>query len=286
MALLYGTQSNGETLPVLVDQFGNLLAKGIDGAQGPPGQPGQQGQQGIPGDPGAPGQGVPLPYGEDGSYLQIVSGAPEWTSGSGPTPPGPEPVPSNVSIQDIFDTYSTYNIQGSPINPPDPLEWLVSQDSWTDQPTYVLNGAAFKGNKPLNKPNDIFLMEGSFGKVLTFRYEFLFKQLVDEPKPTMQVNVNSEFAQEIYNDWTPFPGLAGDNQWVGGTTSYLINSDLPQLEVGLSWDQGQITEMSMFMRYYHLDDAGNYALNEQLRLKQEVRALREVVMSSNQQSQT
>jgi hypothetical protein len=37
MAILYGTQSNGETLPVLVDQFGNLLAKGIEGPPGPPG---------------------------------------------------------------------------------------------------------------------------------------------------------------------------------------------------------------------------------------------------------
>jgi hypothetical protein len=36
MAILYGTQSNGETLPVLVDQFGNLLAKGIEGPPGPP----------------------------------------------------------------------------------------------------------------------------------------------------------------------------------------------------------------------------------------------------------
>jgi len=40
MAILYGTQSNGETLPVLVDQFGNLLAKGIEGPPGPPGPPG------------------------------------------------------------------------------------------------------------------------------------------------------------------------------------------------------------------------------------------------------
>ena len=40
MAILYGTQSNGETLPVLVDQFGNLLAKGIEGPPGPEGPPG------------------------------------------------------------------------------------------------------------------------------------------------------------------------------------------------------------------------------------------------------
>ncbi len=40
MAILYGTTGDGTTLPVLVDQFGNLLAKGIDGPEGPPGPPG------------------------------------------------------------------------------------------------------------------------------------------------------------------------------------------------------------------------------------------------------
>jgi len=49
MAILYGTQSNGETLPVLVDQFGNLLAKGIEGNQGPPGPEGPEGPEGPPG---------------------------------------------------------------------------------------------------------------------------------------------------------------------------------------------------------------------------------------------
>jgi len=68
MAILYGTTGDGTTLPVLVDQFGNLLAKGIDGEQGPPGQPGEQ---------GPPGAGQ-LPAGEDGQYLQLVNGSPAW----------------------------------------------------------------------------------------------------------------------------------------------------------------------------------------------------------------
>lgn len=40
MAILFGTTSTGTTLPVLVDQFGNLLAQGMPGAEGPPGPPG------------------------------------------------------------------------------------------------------------------------------------------------------------------------------------------------------------------------------------------------------
>jgi hypothetical protein len=84
MAILYGTQSNGETLPVLVDQFGNLLAKGIDGQQGPPGPPGAPGVGQLPPDPyeGAIlgwkdnelawlGGFVPLPAGTYGPFTYI-----------------------------------------------------------------------------------------------------------------------------------------------------------------------------------------------------------------------
>ena len=62
MAILYGTTGDGTTLPVLVDQFGNLLAKGIEGPQGPEGPPGT-------------GE---LPPGEDGQVLMLVNGQPEW----------------------------------------------------------------------------------------------------------------------------------------------------------------------------------------------------------------
>ena len=47
--VLYGTQSNGETLPVQVDEFGRLVAEGLQGppgAEGPPGSDGENGQNG------------------------------------------------------------------------------------------------------------------------------------------------------------------------------------------------------------------------------------------------
>ncbi len=63
MAILYGTQSNGETLPVLVDQFGNLLAKGIEGPPGPE---------------GPPGVGELPPGAFDGAYLGWQNGELVW----------------------------------------------------------------------------------------------------------------------------------------------------------------------------------------------------------------
>lgn len=61
MAILFGTTSDGNTLPVQVNASGQLVAQGMDGspgAQGPqgePGEPGPPGEQGPPGEPGADG---------------------------------------------------------------------------------------------------------------------------------------------------------------------------------------------------------------------------------------
>ena len=76
MAILFGTQSNGETLPVLVDQFGNLLAKGIEGQQGP---------QGPPGPDGGSFPLPPDPY--EGAFLGWLNNGLAWIG----TPPVPIP---------------------------------------------------------------------------------------------------------------------------------------------------------------------------------------------------
>ena len=47
--VLYGTQSNGETLPVQVDAFGRLVAEGLPGPEGPGGPQGPPGPEGPPG---------------------------------------------------------------------------------------------------------------------------------------------------------------------------------------------------------------------------------------------
>ena len=40
MAILFGTTAEGETLPVEVNEFGQLVAKGLPGEEGPQGPPG------------------------------------------------------------------------------------------------------------------------------------------------------------------------------------------------------------------------------------------------------
>ena len=69
MPILYGTTSDGESLPVQVNEFGQLVAQGLEGPPGPEGQPG----------PSNPDGKLPLTHGaftpvwlsdhEDGSAL-------------------------------------------------------------------------------------------------------------------------------------------------------------------------------------------------------------------------
>ena len=73
MAILYGTQNNGETLAVQVNEFGQLVAQGLDGATGPEGPEGPQGPQGPQGEPGIDGTVQPI-YEEFVPYLDFNNG--------------------------------------------------------------------------------------------------------------------------------------------------------------------------------------------------------------------
>ena len=78
--ILLGTQQNGETLPVQVNEYGQLVAQGLEGGIGP------EGPEGPPGPPGPQGDGVPDYIGvEDGYILMIVAGQPTWVPAQDPS---------------------------------------------------------------------------------------------------------------------------------------------------------------------------------------------------------
>ena len=104
-----------EKIPNDVEIEGDLTVTGLingsdgKGEPGPPGPPGEPGGEGPQGPKGDPGEGVPLPYGPDGAYLQIVNGAPAWTDDPGP---GPEPPVDNASWSNVSD-FDVYDMSGN-----------------------------------------------------------------------------------------------------------------------------------------------------------------------------
>ena len=101
MAILYGTTADGDSLPVEVNEFGQLVAQGLQGQEGPPGPPG------LPELP-------PDPF--EGAILGWQDNALAWLGGVVPVPPGTfgpiisyengvlelETVPDYVYGQEVF----------------------------------------------------------------------------------------------------------------------------------------------------------------------------------------
>jgi len=76
MAILYGTTADGDSLPVEVNEFGQLIAQGLQG------QPGAEGPPGPPGLPELP----PDPF--EGAILGWENNTLAWLGGSVPIPGG------------------------------------------------------------------------------------------------------------------------------------------------------------------------------------------------------
>jgi hypothetical protein len=76
MAILYGTTADGDSLPVEVNEFGQLIAQGL------------QGQPGAEGPPGPPGIGQLPPDPFEGAILGWKDNTLSWLGGAVPLPVG------------------------------------------------------------------------------------------------------------------------------------------------------------------------------------------------------
>lgn len=267
--ILFGTQSNGETLPVQVDATGRLVAEGL---QGEPGQPGEPGAPGQPGEPGPPGEGVPYPLGEEGSWLAIKDGAPAWvTDGPGPTPPVQEvtAIDRRDDLPTGVDFYGCYSEQGQLVVPPDPWDTYLRSLSTFNSPAGQDTGLG--GQSPsdnnLTLPISLNLSE-SFGKVL----ELDICSKMTCPAENLG-NWRSEF--DIGPSITP-EGLSAvtstatymcyaETNYQTATLSYLV--DQPDLgAVTLSWymqSKHQISKTKAgYVQSYRLVDASVWLLRQ------------------------
>jgi hypothetical protein len=288
MATLYGTTSTGETLPVLVDQFGNLLAKGIDGDPGQPGQPGTPGEpggEGPPGPPGTPGEGVPLPYGPDGAYLQIVDGVPAWTESPGP---GPEPEPAQPALLNFDDCCICQDAGKNLLVKSDPISWAQDLSSWANPAVGEWEGLCTMNDAGLSKENKYVLeTPESFGKVLTLyfsckRYASVATTYTEGLEYAIQAD-NVSLVTKTAS--TPEHRGSGKTWWAWSSITYLFSREVAQVDVIPKWISSSGVLQGQMFRGWLMEDQGAFALRRQLAVEQDLKQLRGVIMSSDLLSQ-
>ena len=240
--ILLGTQSNGETLPVQVDDTGRLVAEGLEGPPGPQGDaftyedftPEQL--EGLKGEPGDPGPNVLLPYGPEGSFLTIQNGVPVWTSGE--TPPEPEPPAHPCMLLDWSDqgsppgqpaSFGLRDDGGSLVSPPGGWDaYARTQDYW-DTPVSELCGvsATSSGERSFEYYFGLNFAANTFDHILTLEVS----QCVDIKQTSNGTELRTTITPNT-EDGT-LTGLVPVND------TYLWSSWDPAL--GLNKSQGQIT---------------------------------------------
>ena len=269
-----------ELIPNDVEIEGDLWVAGkingsdTPGEPGPPGPPGEPGGIGPPGPQGDPGEGVPLPYGPDGAYLQIVDGAPAWTESPGP---GPGPIANDMVWSNINSTANCRDESGQSIDPPDPLGYLSGLDSWLKTDNFQLAGSFKIGTASDNPSSRMqFTFENSFGKVIKMFFTYTY---VKGGNTVFPFGLKWDFMDNNINlitvdGPTDVIGDAGVPQAVGWEISFLINREITTAT--FDWDvvASNTNSNVLMFRGFEMTDAGTFALNRQMQLEKKLKALR------------
>lgn len=269
MAILYGTQSNGETLPVLVDQFGNLLAKGIEGPPGPPGEPGEPGSAAFPPDP------------QEGDLLGYQNGEVAWISGLNPPVPTEDLQWMNPQEFKLLDKNSVE------YDGPDKYEKAKTYPYWnvgsnagkigfeigdgtdgTDPRGYVLS------------KNMTFASAVGFQDVFKLYVEFVYWQATADTGLFDWVVITSDPNVSLIGNTLPGsrPSQPGDTiVYVKGTVDMRVSQPIEQFNLRFGLQGSRLAGISTYIQGYQYESQGSYALSTQLKLKQEVTEMRALI---------
>lgn len=295
--VLFGTQSNGETLPVQVDATGRLVAEGLQG---------QQGEQGEPGPPGLP----QLPSGEfEGAVLGWVDGALAWLEPSGlPQPLGIEgqiiqmhneeaiwvtaPEVPPVYVAPVVLTNDTYldsnkfgmfdNFGNKPTITTTWDKYAREQPFWTTLKSSSAAGLSYKNAKSITGD---FNLENQLARVLEIGVGCKNKCTGGKYGSypwKLNASASSANLQPIR---TEHNYSATPNNY-GSTTAkfqWLINRDTVgdfQITITVNGeDVGTAQESWICIQQWDVVDAGRAALNNQMRLQADLERIRRAINS-------
>lgn len=278
MAILYGTQSNGETLPVLVDQFGNLLAKGINGPEGPPGPQGPQGPQGPEGPP------INLPPDPaDGDALGWKDDQLAWLKIYDPDEP--------VGWLNARDSCQVTDSSGAYISPSNPLKYLEESAEWMKPEIENAAGGLITSSSGVAVGEPMaFYVRNSLTKVITLTFKafvtYQGSDFTDNPNNIQfdTANIKLVSRQEKGSMFVGDPQQDGVWWWYKGTFMWTRPVDNFTVTNTITKGGIQKTVKNWFMGY-KVEDAGTYAVRQQARVQEQVESLRNDLLSISSNSQ-
>lgn len=287
--ILLGTQSNGETLPVQVDDTGRLVAEGLEGPPGPQGDAftyedftpeqlaGLQGPPGPPGEDGADGPNDLKPYGPEYSYLIIQNGKPTWVAnGSDPNPPGPtDPVMLIDKRDEVVSGWSDYGCwsdSGTPAFPSETWDAYLRQQSTWETPSGLASGL---GGVPLGNSQKLpftLSIVGAFEKVLeitvAFQSETAEGYLTNHSAHDLAATTTNSYLTPLVTSYSNEAfGPAGLNWKLNTFTWFVSRPDpgLADIEVALTYhNSGRNTYKGAFLQRWVLMDTATYLIKRQL----------------------
>lgn len=252
------------------------LINGSDGVgePGPPGPPGEPGGQGPQGEKGDPGEGVPLPYGEEGSSLIIRDGVPDWSSY--PPPPDPRKV--------IWTNPDTSCVpQQNPDEPQqvdDVLTWAAEQVGWLDYMAWGGYGCCIKYGAANNVELLKFNFEAMEGQVmhLYFGSGAFCAGFSSLPQGVLTTTWDTSYITEVttVDNWNISSGTDGRFGYVGFKRSFLFSRPVTTgtITVDASLGSGYTSQRYLYFQGAEIESAGSFALKRQMQLEREIKALR------------
>ena len=278
MAILYGTQSNGETLPVLVDQFGNLLAKGIDGLEGPPGPQGPQGPQGPEGPP------INLPPDpENGDALGWKDDQLAWLKIYDPDEP--------TGWLNASESCQVTDSGGADISPTNPRKYLEESPEWMNPEIENNAGGLITASSGSAVAGPMaFYVRNSLPKVITLTFK-AFCTYSDNDFAGMPDNIqfNTDNISLVTRS-SKQSIFVGDSQKNGvywwSRSTYMWTRPVDEFEVtNIITAAGITATVKNWFTGYKIEDAGTFAVRQQARVAEQVEAIRADLLSISSNSQ-
>ena len=258
-----------EVIPNDVEVQGDLTVTGLINGSIGVGEPGPPGPQGPEGDPGV---GVPLPYGEEGTYLRIKDGIPTWGAGDAPTPPEPS---GPVIWTNINSSGRLMDSSGNIITPEDPYTFVTGLDSWEDKNNFDTAGSSpFPITDPTNSSGNFqpamnFEFEDMYGKVLTLFFNISYVNSREaQQRITTECSFDSDQITQVAIDGPVYmENKSAGKAYAAWSVSYLFSREVAKASHSHHFYNSEMTNEIFHFRGWEVDDAGFFAMKQLQKLK-------------------